>query len=106
MQLKQALLEHGPLVVLVHMDNAFKAYKGGVFNERSQGKVNHAVVLLGWDDTKRAWLIQNSYGNKWGTKMIDEPWAIAGYMWIEWESNGIGQFAAWVDAYIDFEEVR
>lgn len=87
-QMKTALLEHGPLVVLVHVDDGFLVYKSGVFNERKSRTVNHAVLLTGWDDAKRAWRIQNSWGKEWGE---------GGFMWIEWESNNIGQYAAWVE---------
>lgn len=103
-QLKTALLEHGPIVVLVRIMEAFQAYQGGVFNERAAGEVNHAVVLIGWDDTKRAWLIQNSWGEEWGTKIKIGPSAteIGGFMWIDWNSNSVGKYAAWVDAAIDY----
>jgi hypothetical protein len=87
-QMKQALLEYGPLVVLVHVDDDFLAYKSGVFNKRQSRTVNHAVLLTGWDDAKRAWRIQNSWGKEWGE---------GGFMWIEWESNNIGQYAAWIE---------
>lgn len=28
----------------------------------------HAVVMVGWDDTKKAFLVQNSWGENWGVK--------------------------------------
>ena len=87
-QLKEALLEHGPLAVLVSMDEPFKAYKGGVFNERNTDEANHAVLLLGWDDGKKAWLLLNSWGTQWGEE---------GYMWIAWGSNNVGKYAAWIE---------
>lgn len=88
-QLKAALVEHGPLVVLIRIDEALKAYKGGVFNERNPGTVNHAVLLLGWDDSKKAWLLLNSWGTDWGEM---------GYMWVAWGSNNVGMYAAWIEA--------
>lgn len=104
MQLKTALLEHGPLAVLVRITEAFQAYQGGVFNEHAPGEINHAVVLLGWDDTKRAWLIQNSWGEEWGVKIKPglSNAETGGFMWIAWDSNSIGKYAAWVDAAIDY----
>lgn len=87
-QLKAALLEHGPLAVLIRIDEPLKAYKGGVFNERNLGTVNHAVLMLGWDDRKKAWLILNSWGTQWGED---------GYMWIAWGSNNVGMYAAWIE---------
>lgn len=87
-QLKAALLEHGPLVVLIRIDQALKAYQGGVFNERNSGTVNHAVLLLGWDDSKGAWLVLNSWGTQWGED---------GFAWIAWGSNNVGMYAAWIE---------
>lgn len=87
-QLKAALLEHGPLVVLIRIDEPLKAYKGGVFNERNSGTVNHAVLLLGWDDRKKAWLLLNSWGTQWGED---------GYAWVAWGSNNVGMYAAWIE---------
>jgi cathepsin L len=90
--MKQALLRHGPLAVAVNATTAFQHYKGGVFNEHNTGAINHGVLIVGWDDKKGAhgaWLIKNSWGTTWGE---------AGYMWIEYGSNRIGDHAAWVEA--------
>ncbi len=87
-QLKEALLEHGPLAVLIRIDEPLKAYKGGVFNERNPGTVNHAVLMLGWDDSKKAWLLLNSWGTQWGED---------GYAWVAWGSNNVGMYAAWIE---------
>jgi cathepsin L len=93
---KQALLEHGPLVVAVYSTPAFRGYKGGVFAEHAQdipedNPTNHAVVLLGWDDRRGngCWHIQNSWGLKWGE---------GGGMWIEYGCNNIGFYGYWVRA--------
>lgn len=93
MDMKIALMEHGPLAALVIADDAFKAYLGGVFNEHRTGIGNHAILITGWDDEKKAWRILNSWGEKWGEQ---------GFMWIAWDSNNIGQWAAWVEAPITF----
>jgi len=87
--LKQALCEHGSLAVAVTVTELFQAYTGGVFNENSSQNVNQAVTLVGWDDSKKAWLMKNSWGTGWGEN---------GYMWIAYNSNSIGYAAAWVDA--------
>jgi cathepsin L len=92
-QIKQALLEHGPLAALVRVDGdgKFQAYKGGVFNEHDPYAPNHAILIVGWDDTLKAWRIQNSWGEEWGEQ---------GFMWIAYDSNGVGQYATWVEAPI------
>jgi cathepsin L len=89
-QMKQALCDHGPLAVAVWVSPAFQAYTSGVFNEHiTTSGINHGVTLVGWDDSKGAWLIKNSWGGGWG---------MAGYMWIKYDSNLIGSGAAWVQA--------
>lgn len=88
-QLKTALVEHGPLAAPIVYDDCLGKYQGGIFNEKDMGTVNHVVLLIGWDDAKKAWLVKNSWGEKWGEK---------GFAWIRYGSNNIGVFAAWIDA--------
>ena len=92
-ELKQALCNYGPLGVAVAVTPAFQAYKSGVFNEKSTIEINHAVTLIGWDDSKQAWRIKNSWGIGWGE---------AGYMWIAYGCNKIGYGASWVQAKQSF----
>ena len=53
------------------------------------GIINHGVTLIGWDDTKGAWLVKNSWGTGWGE---------SGYIWISYNCNNVGYAAAWVQA--------
>jgi cathepsin L len=87
--IKQALCEYGPLAIAVYASPAFQAYTSGVFNEKAQNDINHAITLVGWDDAKKAWRIKNSWGTGWGE---------AGFMWIAYDSNKVGYAAAWVQA--------
>lgn len=90
-QIKQALCTYGPLATRMRVvsDNFF-AYTGGVYNETvasdSAGE-GHAVMIVGWDDDKGAWLIKNSWGTDWGED---------GYCWIAYGSNRIGRHTAWI----------
>lgn len=88
---KQALCDHGPLAVAVLATALFQAYTGpSVFNEHDTTHgINHGITLIGWNDSKHAWLIKNSWGTGWG---------MAGYMWIDYNSNNIAYGAAWVQA--------
>jgi cathepsin L len=120
LRMKQALLEHGPLTVLVRINDDFNHYKAanypkGVFDKDDKTPVNHAVVVVGWDDERRAWIILNSFGPKWGDCCIDAkkveklfPGAMAnvrnhlqrerGCMYIAYGVSSIGKFAAWIEA--------
>jgi hypothetical protein len=95
-KMKEALCRFGPLAVSMRATNAFRAYTGGVFDAFVHGDTNHAVTLVGWDDTKQAWLIKNSWGTGWGE---------GGYMWIAYGCSSIGYNATWVQAKNNHEVV-
>ena len=87
-QIKEGICKYGVLSSALYVTRMFTAYSGGVFDEHSKAKgVNHAVNIVGWDDSKKSWLMRNSWGEKWGEK---------GYMWIEYGSNNIGTGTSWV----------
>ena len=89
--IKQAILTYGPVSAAVCVTSAFQGYTGGVFNACSPGTVNHAVVLVGWNDaqgTQGVWILRNSWGTDWGED---------GYMYIEYGCSSIGYSACYVD---------
>lgn len=89
--IKQAILDYGPITVTVTVTSAFHGYDGGIFNNCSWNSVNHAVVLVGWDDNQGSdgiWFMRNSWGPYWGED---------GYMRIEYNCSRIGQTACYVD---------
>jgi len=87
-EIKEGLCKHGVLSSAVYATRMFTAYSGGVFDEHAKvNGVNHAVNIVGWDDTKKSWLLRNSWGENWGEK---------GYMWIEYGSNNVGTGTTWV----------
>lgn len=95
--MKAALCKYGPLTVAVYATSLFQAYTGGVFNEMDTSHgINHDITLIGWDDSKHAWLIKNSWGPYWGD--TGGYGTERGYMWIDYNSNNIGYGAAWVQA--------
>jgi hypothetical protein len=66
-EIKQALVDHGPLESCVYATKAFIAYTGGVYREAGQlpdkPTSTHMVVIVGWDDrrgTSGCWKIQSS----------------------------------------------
>ncbi len=90
-QLKQAIYEHGPIVVCFYANDAMMAYTGGIFNDCESGDINHAVTLVGWDEnqgTNGVWRMRNSWGPGWGED---------GYCWIEYGCSLIGYNALYVE---------
>lgn len=91
--IKEAMCKYGPIAASVQVDGLFQNYASGVFfgfaSNYSSPSSNHAILLVGWDDDKGAWLMKNSWGTDWGED---------GYMWIKYNSNNIGRRAAWIVA--------
>lgn len=88
--IKRAIVEYGPVAVGVYTDEVFQSYKSGVFNASAEGGINHAVVLVGWDDNQGdqgIWFLRNSWGSGWGEN---------GYMRIEYGCSGVGTAPAYV----------
>lgn len=84
--LKSAIYDHGPVAVAVHVNSYFHHYTGGIFDACSSGNVNHGVVLVGWNDNGKYWILKNSWGNGWGEN---------GYMKIKYRCCKIGYAAAY-----------
>ena len=63
--IKAAIFQYGGVGVAVAADNAFMKYSGGVFSGNARN-INHDVYLVGWDDSKGAWLMLNSWSSGWG----------------------------------------
>lgn len=86
-EIKDAICQYGPVSVAVTVGNDFRRYDDGVFRTDDRDAVNHAVVLVGWDDDRNAWLMRNSWGTGWGDN---------GYMWIEYGASRIGEYGIWL----------
>lgn len=68
-QIKAGLMKYGPLATYVDDDDAWDAYKSGVFNACNQsGQINHAVTIVGWNDDEQAWIVKNSHGVQFGNQ--------------------------------------
>jgi len=93
-QIQKAIYKYGPAAVAVRVDSYFQAYRGGVFDRHSSGSINHAVILVGWDNNYEyegkkygVWILKNSWGKFWG----DE-----GYMYIKYNTSSVGYSANYV----------
>lgn len=76
-------LQKGPLVTTLTVYSDFMAYASGVYKHttgKSEG--GHAVSIVGYDDSKRALLIRNSWGEGWGEN---------GFGWVSYDDiSGVG----------------
>jgi len=84
--IKNAIYTYGSVQSGVYADSTFQWYTSGVMNKcrKNVNYTNHAILLIGWDDSKTAWRLKNSWGTGWGE---------LGYMWITYGCNKVGDGA-------------
>jgi C1A family cysteine protease len=78
--IKTAIYNYGPVAAAVYANDSFSAYTSGVYTG-SSGTVNHGIILVGWDDSKGAWILRNSWSSGWGEN---------GYMYIKYGTGSVG----------------
>lgn len=81
--LQQAILT-GPVAVAMHVYDDFQHYQAGIYEHAGSDGVNHAVLLVGWDDEREAWILRNSWGLDWGEQ---------GYAYVRYDCCRLGTYA-------------
>jgi len=82
-KIKQALLEHGPLVIS-YLSSA-ELYNATVIETQTTATAYpNNVLLTGWDDNLGAWIFRNNLGTSWGQN---------GYGYIQYGKASIGNFS-------------
>jgi C1A family cysteine protease len=78
--MKNALYSYGPFIAGMHVYNDFYSYRSGIYSYASGSYVGaHAVLVVGFDDVQRAFIVKNSWGSGWGE---------AGYFLISYDEVG------------------
>jgi len=78
---KQALVDYGPLSIAIDAAG-WSGYTGGIFFG-STSQADHAVLLVGYNNTGSYWIVKNSWGSSWGE---------GGYIRLSYSTNPIITF--------------
>ena len=75
--IKAILSSKNPVIIGMKISENFMTYKSGVYSQVSGSALGgHAMVVVGFDDQKKAFKILNSWSDKWGEK---------GYAWVDFQ---------------------
>jgi cathepsin L len=91
--IKQGILAYGAVNASLEVNGDWSGYTSGVLNgmpsDFNNPSSNHAILIIGWNDTLGAWLVKNSWGTNWG---------LDGFCWVKYNHYNIGKRAAVVEA--------
>jgi hypothetical protein len=74
--IKQMIATKHAVIAGLNIDNNFtNATAGYTWNSIASGNAPHSLIIVGYDDSKNAYRVQNSWGTSWGD---------AGYLWIDY----------------------
>ena len=98
--IKTAIMTYGAVAAAVCVDSGWYRYTGGVYSPTANGcnnSVNHAILLVGWNDADQSWILRNSWGTSWGETAGGSE---RGYMRIKYDPTGanskVGYAANWI----------
>lgn len=66
--IKRGIMTYGGGITSIYLDQQYAPADEDVYRTMQLDKsmINHDVILIGWDDSKNAFIAQNSWGNAWG----------------------------------------
>lgn len=101
--IKQTILTYGALYTDMHWEDTSFRSSDNTYCYLGFDPINHAVTLVGWDDTKvtaggtGAWIVKNSWGTSWGE---------AGYFYISYSDTKVNTETCYWPSKINYDSTR
>ncbi|UCH86482.1 MAG: DUF333 domain-containing protein [Dehalococcoidia bacterium] len=91
-QIKQSVVDTGPLSVAMGIGSSFGGYwDGDIYRCTNDLGINHGVVIAGYDDAGSYWIVRNSWGSGWNGN---------GYFKVGYGECAIESYASYADVDI------
>jgi hypothetical protein len=75
--IKTMLFSNHPIIISVMLDDKISnAGPGFIWSSAGTGNIGHGMIICGYDDSKNAYKVMNSWGTGWGD---------AGFTWIDYD---------------------
>ncbi|KAI3684458.1 hypothetical protein L6452_33682 [Arctium lappa] len=76
-----------PVVACIDTSTEFQLYSEGIFSGECGRELSHGLVVVGYDDAQKFWILKNSWGEDWGEggyirlqKDAPDPWGMCGIL--------------------------
>ena len=92
--IKEAVMEYGSVFTSMYYENEY-------FNDNSYEYIgneepNHAISIIGWDDSKNAWLIKSTWGKNSG---------VDGTFWVSYQDSRIAEQTVSFNSFVGKDEI-
>ncbi|MEO6901462.1 MAG: C1 family peptidase [Bacteroidia bacterium] len=86
--IKQAIYNYGPVYTAICSGSNLNNVGTGILTKSDGTTLNHAVLLVGWNDTEGYWIVKNSWGTSFASK---------GFFKAKYGVSAIGEGSAYIN---------
>lgn len=91
--IKKSIMANGAVCASIYYTYTSYNSTTNIYEYQETASPNHAITLIGWDDSKQAWLAQNS----WGKALYN------GYLWVSYKDTWVNKECT---TYTNFTDVN
>ena len=97
--IKEAIMKYGSVISSIYMnqDNYYNGKTIYAYTPKGEPHpTNHAVNIIGWDNSKESWLVKNSWGDTWGNE---------GTFWVSYLDYYISKACVSLNSFVRADEI-
>lgn len=90
--IKTAIMQYGSVFSSVYYEDEYYDDETNTYEYTGTNYSNHAISIIGWNDSKNAWLAKNTWGDDWGND---------GTFWISYDDALISKQCTSLNGYVE-----